>query len=30
MKEEFPGMFPKAVERHMTMVGPAEVDIKKR
>jgi len=30
MKEEFPGMFPKAVDRHMTMVGPAEVDIKKR
>ncbi len=30
MKEEFPGMFPKAVDRHMTMVGPTEVDIKKR
>jgi hypothetical protein len=30
MKEEFPHMFPKAVARHMTMVGPVEVDIKKR
>ena len=30
MKEQFPRMFPKAVDRHMTMVGPAEVGIKQR
>jgi hypothetical protein len=30
MKEEFPQAFPLAVERRMTLVGPAEVSIKQR
>jgi hypothetical protein len=30
LKERFPLVFPKAVERRMTLVGPTETDIKKR
>jgi hypothetical protein len=30
LKERFPLVFPKAVERRMTLIGPAETEIRKR